>query len=167
MPPQCSLSRTPTAVQAGLLQRRRSEKTRVVITPLRKIPRKNGRRSSCRLHPLYSPHRVMSKKTKTKGKSTRLLMREPRPMAVSGAIKRDTLRQHKEANEVPKKPSLSLHRPDKEFVIGWPTPAAHSAVLSGPRPAQQLASFPSITTASTERMSNSLARLAIQCFSHW
>jgi len=58
--------------------------------------------------PLCRPHRVMSKKTNTRGKSIRSLMRKPRPIAVSGAITTDTPRQHKEVNNVPKKPSLSL-----------------------------------------------------------
>jgi len=67
-----------------------------------KILRKNGSRTPCLFHPVYRPHRVTSKKIRTKGKSIRSLIRKPRPIAVSGAITTDTPRQHKEANSVPK-----------------------------------------------------------------
>lgn len=44
--------------------------------------------------------------------------------------------------------------------IGWPNPADFRVASSGPRPAQQFASLPSITTAGTERTPRFLARLA-------
>lgn len=43
---------------------------------------------------------------------------------------------------------------------GWPNPAARSVASSGPRPAQQSASWPLITTAGTERTPKLLARRA-------
>ena len=50
----------------------------------------------------------MSKKARTKGRRMKSLIRNPSPMAVSGAITTDTPRQHREAKNVPKNPSLSL-----------------------------------------------------------
>ncbi len=58
----------------------------------------------------------MNKKTRTKGRSIRSLIRKPRPTAVTGAIITEAPRQHKEANNVPKKPSLSFIVPIKSLL---------------------------------------------------
>src|SRR5215467_5668778 len=44
--------------------------------------------------------------------------------------------------------------------MGCPNPAARSVASSGPRPAQQSANIPSITTAGTERIPRLVARRA-------
>src|SRR5262249_20936806 len=46
------------------------------------------------------------------------------------------------------------------YQMGCPNPAARSVASSGPRPAQQSANVPSITTAGTERIPRLVARRA-------
>lgn len=99
-------------------------------------------------------------------------VKAPNPMA-PGKMNRIGVKQHTAIKTVPARAATKLfyksreavlstrgfHLFQRDYFIGTPSPAAFNTSILGCRPAQQSASFPSITTAGTDLMPRLFARI--------